>query len=243
MNKRNERDYEIEIDLKQIGYVILDKIEVVILIGIICASLTFLYSKFIVTPEYSSRATVYIENRVDSNSITTYQDTLSAANLAGDFEEMIKTRTVLEEVINSLSLDYSTAQLSSKVGISTADSSRVIYVAVTDTDPYEAKRILDELVTVAQNKSADMLNVDSIKIWDFGSINTNPISPNITKNVIIVFAAAVFVSIASILIKYALDDTFKRPEDVEKKLGLSVLGAIPYESGKKKKSKFKLKKR
>lgn len=242
MDKRSERDYEAEIDLKQIMYVIMDKAKIIVLVGIIAALAMFLYSKFFIVPQYSSRATVYIVNKVNSDGTTTYQDTLSAGYLATDFEQMIKTRKVLEEVIANLGLKCSVGSLGSKVSVDVADSSRILYVTVTDSDPYEAKRIVKEMVSVARQNSSDMMDVGDVRIWDSGSVSNSPISPNIKKNVFLAFAASVFGAIAIILVRYALDDTFKRPEDVEKKLGLSVLGSIPYEVNKKK-SRLKLRQR
>ena len=235
MDKR--KDYEIEIDVKQIMYVILDKLAIIILFGIVCALVAFLYSKFYVTPQYTSKASIYIVNRADSASTTTYSDTLSASNLAGDFEEMITTRKVLDEVIAGLGLDCSVYNLASRVNVKpAASSSRILYITVTDTDPYEAKRIADGIVEVAQKRSGDMMDVENVNKWDEGSLSTHPISPNVRRNVMMAFLAAVVAAIAVVLIRYALDDTFKRTEDVERKLGISVLGAIPYESGKRKKA-------
>ncbi len=235
-----KKDYEIEIDIKQIFYVISDKIAIILLTGIIVALAAFLYTKFYVTPEYKSTASVYVINRVDSDSATTYQDTLSASNLANDFEEMIKTRKVMEEVIAELQIDTSVGSLSSRVSVSSPSGSRIIYITVLDEDPYEAKKIVDEIVTVAQKRSADMMQIESVKKWDEGSINTSPVSPNVKKNVLMAFLGSIVFAIVVVLMRYALDDTLKKPEDIEKKLGLSVLGAIPYEdkekNGRKKKS-------
>lgn len=238
---KNDNEFEIEIDLKQIFYTVLDKLPVIILVSVICALAAFLGSKYLISPEYSSRSTVYIVNKANSDSATTYQDTLSASNLASDFEEMIKTRIVLEEVINSLGLDCSVSNLSSRVSVNTAGSARILYVSVNDKDPYDAKRTVDEIVKVAQEKSADMMDINEIKLWDVGNINSKPISPNVLKNVILAFAAAFILALGVVLFRYFLDDTFKKPEDVERVLGLSVLGVIPYDNDAKKKKKSKRK--
>ena len=48
----------------------------------------------------------------------------------------------------------------------------------------------------------------------------------------------VFVSVAVILISYMINDTIKTQEDVERYLGLSILGTIPLtETGKKTRKK------
>lgn len=234
---KNDNEFEVEIDLKQIFYTVLDKLPLIILVSIICALAAFLGSKYLITPEYSSKSSVYIVNKANSDSVTTYQDTLSASNLANDFEEMIKTRIVLEEVVNSLGLNSSISDLSSRVSVNTADSARILYVSVRDKDPYDAKRTVDEIVKIAQEKSSDMMDINEIKLWDVGNINTRPVSPNVLKNVILAAAIAFVLALAVVLLRYFMDDTIKRPEDVEKVLDLSVLGVIPFENDTKKKKK------
>ena len=49
----------------------------------------------------------------------------------------------------------------------------------------------------------------------------------------------ILLAAAVVLIVYLTNDTVKTPEDVEKYLGLSVLGTIPNSSKKGKKSKKK----
>ena len=59
------------------------------------------------------------------------------------------------------------------------------------------------------------------------ALPTNPIGPN--KSATILLAAAIgfiLAAAAAFLLEY-LDDTMKNPEDVQKRLGLATLGAVP----------------
>ena len=65
--------------------------------------------------------------------------------------------------------------------------------------------------------------------------------PSITKNGIIGGFLGVLLSVVIILIAYISNDTVKTQEDVEKYLGLSVLGTIPLTETDRKKKKKKQK--
>ena len=52
------------------------------------------------------------------------------------------------------------------------------------------------------------------------------------KNGVIGGLLGILLAAAVVLIVYLTNDTVKTPEDVEKYLGLSVLGTIPYSSEK-----------
>ena len=54
-------------------------------------------------------------------------------------------------------------------------------------------------------------------------------SPNIGKNTVIGAFAGAFLSIAVIVVSYLFNDTIIDTEDVEKKLGMNVLGTLPLD--------------
>lgn len=55
------------------------------------------------------------------------------------------------------------------------------------------------------------------------------VSPNIGKNTVIGAFAGAFLSIAVIVVSYLFNDTIIDTEDVEKKLGMNVLGTLPLD--------------
>ena len=112
-----------EIDLKEIFYYIFKKKIFVILSVIICGIIGVLYTKYMVTPMYSSYSTVVLSKPEDttliesmvlteasSNSITQNDVTLNQ-KLISTYSEIMKSRTVAEQVINELNLNISENEL------------------------------------------------------------------------------------------------------------------------------------
>ncbi len=62
-----------------------------------------------------------------------------------------------------------------------------------------------------------------------GYADGEPVSPNIIKNTLIGAVLGAFLAMAIIVISYLFNDTIMTAEDVEKKLGLNVLGTLPLE--------------
>ena len=85
------------------------------------------------------------------------------------------------------------------------------------------------------------MNIDAVNVVDMANIPNEKSSPSLSKNGIIGGLLGVILATAIILIVYLTNDTVKTPEDVEKYLGLSVLGTIPYSSKMGNKSKKKKK--
>ena len=67
------------------------------------------------------------------------------------------------------------------------------------------------------------------KIISQGYYDGAPVSPNILKNTLIGAMVGTFLSVLIVVITYLLDDSIMSPDDLEKKVGINVLGSLPYE--------------
>lgn len=95
-NKERERDEEVEIDLKELFFILLHHLWIIVLAGIVLAAGMFVYTRSFVTPLYSSTASVYVLNRQSSDQLT-YSDLNSSMQLTKDYQQMFVSRTVLEQ--------------------------------------------------------------------------------------------------------------------------------------------------
>ena len=143
MENQNQRsNEETEIDLAELFWVLWRKLPLMIAVGLFTALLAFGGSKFLMTPTYQSVTKIYILNKQDSSSANvTYNDLQAGTQLVKDYSELIKSRFVLEAVIEQLDLPISYEQLSGKVAVSTPTDTRVISITVTDSSPVMAMKI------------------------------------------------------------------------------------------------------
>ena len=85
------------------------------------------------------------------------------------------------------------------------------------------------------------MDIKAVNVVETANIPDEPSSPSLLKSGVIGAALGILLSLAIVVIVYLMNDTVKTPEDVEKYLGLSVLGTIPYVSKLEKKSRKKKK--
>ena len=114
-------------------------------------------------------------------------------------------------------------------------------ITVTHPDPNMAKRIADEIADVSGAFISEKMDQDPPSVLQYGYISVNPVSPNTTMNTVLGAAIGAVLAMAIVIISYLLNDTIMTAEDIERKLGLNVLGTLPLEEmeydGKKKKTK------
>ena len=235
------QDDEIEIDLKELFYVIKRKLWIILLTGIVGAVGFGLFTAMVMKPVYTASTMLYIVNK--TTTLTSLTDLQLGTQLTKDYKVLVTSRPVTGQVITNLDLNLSHEQLVKKIKVDNPTDTRILTISVEDTDPYMAKSIADEFASVASARMAEIMDSAPPNIVEEAYLPTQKTKPSITKNTMIGGLAGVFLAGAIILVLFVMNDAIKTPEDVEKYLGLNTLATIPVFEGetgaKKKKSKRK----
>lgn len=222
MEPNNE---EIEIDLKEIYYVLRAKLLIIILITILFALGAAVVSKFMIKPTYSSTSKLFVLGK--STYITSLADIQIGNSLTQDYMEMIQSRPVVDTVIDNLNLDATYETMVSKVDISNPQDTRMLYITVKDQDPKLAKELADEFAEVSRNRISEIMATTPPNIVEDGHLSKNPINSSVKKNVVIAALIGMLLSMGVIVVLHIIDDTIRTEADVEKYLGLNTLAMIP----------------
>lgn len=221
-------DDEIEIDLKALFFELLDNWVLIAVSTILVAVIAFCISKFIMVPQYTSTAQMYVFTK--STSITNLVDLQTGSSLASDYKVVITGRPVLEQVIKNLKLEDETyGSLGEKVAVTNPANSRILEITVTHPNPELAKLIADEIAKVSGTFISDKMDQDPPSVIQYGYVAEYPISPNTLMNTVLGAAIGAFLAMAIVIISFLLNDTIMTTDDIERKLGMHVLGSLPLE--------------
>ena len=240
MEKRYDDD-EIEIDLKELFFELVNNWVMIVISTILVALIAFCISKFIMVPQYTSTSQLYVFTK--STSITNLADLQTSANLTNDYKVVVTGRPVLEQVIENLKLEEETyGSLSGRVAVNNPSNSRILEITVTDPDPAMAKKIADEIADVSGAFISEKMDQDPPSVLQYGYVAKNAVSPNTMMNTVLGAAIGAFLAMAIVIISYLMNDTIMTAEDIERKLDMHVLGSLPleeseYDGKKKKKAK------
>ncbi|MDD6579498.1 MAG: Wzz/FepE/Etk N-terminal domain-containing protein [Lachnospiraceae bacterium] len=226
-NNRDNRDDVIEIDLVELLGVILHNLWIIIVSGVIVAAVALLVSYFIITPKYESVTKIYVISKTNADTMT-YSDLQAGSTLTKDYKELVKSRPVLEEVLAETGIDVELKDLEAQITVEVPQDTRIVSITVEDKDPYEARIIADSVRIAASKHIREVMDTEAVNVVEEASLPIEKSSPSILMNTAIGYAVGLFLAIAIVMINYIMDDTIKTPDDVEKFLGVSVLGSIPY---------------
>lgn len=237
MREEIHNNDEMEIDIRALFLELLKHWKLIIILTVIGGAITFSFSEFLLIPKYESTAALYVLTK--STSITSLADIQMGSNLTNDYIVVVKGRPVLDQVIENLGISETYETLEKKVEIDNPTNSRILQITVTDENPEQAKRIADEIAKVSSAYISEKMDQDPPNIIQYGYSDNEPVSPRIPQWTLCGCLAGMALAIAIVTISYMFNDTIQTPEDVEKKLGLNLLGTLPLENEKASKKKKK----
>ena len=198
----------------------------IVFVGLLVGTIALLGSVFFMKPKYTSTTRIYVVSRSSDTSLTN-QDLQAGSYLVNDYKEVITSSEVLSSVIDQEKLSMSVGELSKDIAVTIPTDTRVISIAVTDTDAQRACDIANTVRQVAAEKIKAVTKVDDVTTLESATKPSHPSSPNVKKNAAIGALAGVFLAVVGILVAEVLDDRVRRPEDIEEALGMTLLGVVP----------------
>lgn len=233
-NTEHMQNEEIEIDLREILFILVNRIWVIILSAVIGAVAFGLYTYAFIEPIYQSQSMLYILTK--STSLTSLADIQVGTQLTNDYVVFVTSRPVVDKVIDNLDLDMTYRQFVENVSVDNPSNTRILKLTVSHPDPKMAQTIVNELSDVAASRVAEVMDTEAPSIADYGHLAEEPSSPNLIKNTAIGGMLLAFLAMAIIIVAHLMNDSIKTSDDVEKYLGLNVLGSIPLEEGTNKRA-------
>ncbi len=232
METTEQMDDELTIDLRELGILLRRNLWIIIvcmlLAGIIGGSVTY----FFVTPQYEATATLIVNARTDqTTSAITNDQIVTAAKLADTYGIIIKSDTVLEQVIENLNLEITYGELQELITTTSVEDTQILEVAITHPDVTVAVAILHEITNVAPEIILEAVEAGSVKLISNARGSKEPVSPHLAKNIVISALAGAFLSVAIMVLRELFNNTLQTEDDITKKLGLTVIGVIPKTEG------------
>lgn len=216
-----------EINLEELLKFFISKIKFIALATVIFLVLGFVYVNFILTPMYHSSTTlILVGSSENQNSTTTQNDINLNKNLISTYSEIVKSRTVLQQVIDKLNLDEDTTTLSKKISVSSVENTEIIKIQVSDKNNKIAKDIASTTADVFMKEVKNIYNLTNVSVIDKASLENVPYNINIVKQLLISGAIGFVLSSGIVFLIFYFDTTIKSSKDIEEKLGLPVIGNI-----------------
>lgn len=216
-----------EIDLIELMYRLLSRWKLIICLALAFALTAGVITAYFITPLYEATSVIYVLNRDDS--AINLSDIQLGTALTSDYMKIFSTWEVHDEVISKLGLSYTYSQMQSMLSVTNDSNTRMLNITVSSPLPEEAAAVANEYAQVGSQHIAETMSTSKPNIVSVALVPTNPVSPNMMKNVAIGFLFGAMLAVGIVTIQMLLDDKYKTAEDIRKYTGLVTLAVVPLE--------------
>ncbi|MBR6917748.1 MAG: hypothetical protein IKN38_06145 [Clostridia bacterium] len=251
MNNNTNNAGLLDIDFKDLAMLLLKRLWVMI----ICFAILFSYKWFFVeqkkSPLWTSSATMYVTSSNQTKTIFSTSDTYNAQNLIKTCAVVIQTNQVRQQIADQLnSMEAAKAEAAAEEGqtyepyvfnsgnigsisISSIDSTEVMSIAVTTSDPNKSVDVCNAILKVVPKILKEKIMVGAANPIDSAQ---SPYKSNLPamKSAIVYGLIGAAIAAVVIIIIYLLDNRIRSKEEVTQQYGISILSDIPNMNAKTK---------
>ncbi len=212
--------------IKQYWLVLSRRWWVIAIVALVALATSIAFAR-LQTPIYRSEVKLTVSpSRLD------YGLTLVIGNLLRQYSQQLQTHQIARAVDERLKLDLPTEKLLAKVKVAAVSEDFMLVMTVDDSDPNRARDIAfawaDEFVKQHQIRMDPVAPTDRIDISMLDQPTAGELFFPKTRQIAIaaLVLGALIGAVLVFLLDY-MDDTVKTGDEVEKYIGLAILGAVP----------------
>lgn len=235
MDEQKEAMNEREIRLLDLWTIFKKRFWLMLLAAVVAVAGFWGYVKLTYQPMYESTAILYVlrqEGTQQTDSSLNASFTI-ATNTVNDCTYFFKSPNVLNGIIRDLGLEQNAQQLAKRISTRNPEDSRVLEVTVKAETPQLAKQIVTEVCErgiVVIDEAMGFKQVNLLQFDSDGELSPEEAAPcnsvGLMKYLLAGIIGAVLVY-AVFFVIFLLDDAIVTDEDVNRVLGLTVIGEIP----------------
>ncbi|MED1009838.1 YveK family protein [Bacillus mycoides] len=218
------------ISLKELFAILRKRLVMILVITIGAALVSAIVSFYFITPIYQTSTQILVNQKKQDEKIIQYNEVQTNVQLTNTYKIIVKSPVILDKVKSELKLGMSTQELNGKINVENEKDSQVIAVTVQDKDVKLARDIANTTAEIFKSEIAKIMSIDNVTILSKAEVaeGQSPIKPNKKLNIAIAFVVGLMASVGIAFLLEYLDNTMKKEEDIEKLLGVPVLGVVSH---------------
>ena len=216
------------ISLKELLETLKKRLLLIVSITVIAAIISGVVSYFFLTPIYQASTQILVNQKKNDQSLYQTNQVQTNLQLINTYNVIITSPAILDIVSKELDLNMTAAQLKEKITVGSEKDSQVVNLSVQDPDAEVAAQIANKTAAVFKKEISKIMNVDNVSILakaDVGE-NPSPIKPQPLLNVAIAIVVGLMAGVGIAFLLEYFNNTIKNEQDIEKMLGLPILGVI-----------------
>ena len=223
----NEMEEQV-ISLSEIFEAIKKRWIMIVAITLTATIISGVLSFFVIDPVYETSTKVFIGKEENDDAAYNSGDIQMYQQLLQTYAQAIQTKDLVNRAISGLSYDELEASgVVNSLTVTPISSTQILEIKYQSKNPEEAKDVLKSVIDEFIVTAKELVPNGNVRVIEEVELPENPVSPNKKMNIAIAFLLGLMVSGGLVFLLEYLDNTYKNKDQLEKELGIPVLGAIP----------------
>lgn len=219
------------IDLKDIFFLLRQKIWKVLGAFVLGAVLAGLITAFLITPKYEATASLYVVSS-SNDSVVDLSDLQIGTSLTKDYESLLLGRPMMESVIQNLGLEkVDVEDLQDMIKVTNPTDTRILQITATHKDPQTAMDIANEVARLGITWLPKVMDSNAPNLAEEAVVPEKPSSPSLLLNTVIGAVAFLVVYVGYIIVRFMMNDTIRSSEEFERYFNIVPLAVVPETDG------------
>lgn len=229
------------LSIKEIGAILKKRLTLIIVILLITTIGAIITTYFIIKPVYTTSATLLIGKTEDSNSGTEYNtgDVSLYKQLMGTYSKVVQSEDLIQRAIERGNLNLTPAQVSSSLTVTPGNENQILTLTYNSKNREEGVEVLNPLIEEFSETSKEIISNGEMFILNTPKLPIAPSSPNKKMNITMGIVLGLVLGVGLALVLEFIDDSIKSKNDIEKLIGIPVIGSVPIYDSEKSLSKRK----
>ena len=163
----------------------------------------------------------FVASSLDGGELSTNQ------KLATTYAEIAKSKAILSNVIKKYDLLETLKGLQGNVTIEPVEDTELLQLTYKNSDPQMASAVINEIGNEFMLKVRQVMNFQNIKIVEAAEIPDTPLPKKRALILAISFVLSIMSGCGVAFIVEFFFCKLRKPKDIEKILGASMLGMVP----------------
>ena len=161
------------------------------------------------------------EEKYNNSDVQMYQQLIKT------YSETIKTKDLVGNAIKNVNTIKTTGQVLGNITVTPIANTQILQIKYKDDNGKEAKEILSAITNEFINTSKTLVANGNVKVIESVEEPKSPVTPKKFLNISMGIAIGLLTGLGISILLETMDRTFKDREEIEKLVGIPVIGVIP----------------
>ena len=208
-------------------YLLKKKWALIVFIIAICLISTIAITKYVIKPVYESKTKVFVGKEINNESTYDQWEIQMYQQLMQTYVELASTNNLIESALESINLDKDIEDVLENLSVVQKENTQILEISYKSIDSKESFDVVNAITNEFIKVSRDIIPNVNIEIIDDAQIAKEPLTNNLLRNLVVAFIGGCVLSVSLVLLMDFFNNTFNSKEDVERNLGLPIIGVIP----------------